>query len=51
MTFSKIKSKHVCKDNELFIVHIGFGRYDIGVQVHKWGIRIMLIWWHIFIHK
>ncbi len=51
MKIATIKSRTVCKDNGLFIVHIGFGCYDIGIQVHKWGIRIMLIWWHICTHK
>jgi hypothetical protein len=41
-----IKSKHVIKNNDIFIIHIGYKHYDLGLQVHSWGLRIMLIWWH-----
>jgi len=46
-----IKSEKVCKNNDKFILHIGISHYDLGFQVHEWGLRIMLIWWHICIHK
>jgi len=45
-----IKSVTVCKNNGIFIIHIGISHYDLGIQVHNWGIRIMLIWWHLCIH-
>ena len=38
-----IKSVSVCKNNGIFIAHIGIGAYDLGLQIHDWGIRIMLI--------
>ena len=45
-----IKSITVCKNNGKFIIHIGYKHYDLGLQIHDWGIRIMLIWWHLCIH-
>jgi hypothetical protein len=51
MSGAFIKSSRVCKDNGLFILHIGYKHYDLGFQVHDWGLRIMLIWWHYCIHK
>ena len=50
MSATFIKSKSVCKNNDVFILHVGFSHYDVGVQIHKWGIRVMLIWWHTCIH-
>jgi hypothetical protein len=41
-----IKSVNVFKDNDIFLAHIGYKNYDLGIQIHKWGIRFMLIWWH-----
>jgi hypothetical protein len=51
MELSIIKSKIVCKDNDVFLIHVGFKNYDLGFQVQSWGLRIMLIWWHLCIHK
>jgi len=44
-----IKSEVVCNNNELFVIHIGYKDYDLGFQIHDWGIRIMAIWWHLCI--
>jgi hypothetical protein len=50
MKFNLLKSKVVEKKNDIFLLHIGSGVYDLGIQIHKWGgIRIMLIWWHFII--
>lgn len=46
-----IKKDYVNRNNEVFIIHLGYKQYDLGIQVHNWGIRIMLIWWHLCIHK
>jgi hypothetical protein len=51
MGINLIKSKSVCKDNDVFLLHVGIKHYDLGLQVHSWGLRIMLIWWHLCIHK
>lgn len=45
-----IKSKRVEKYNDLFLLHIGYKHYDLGIQVHGWGIRFMFIWWHVIFH-
>lgn len=45
-----IKSKRVEKHNDLFLLHIGYKHYDLGIQVHGWGLRFMFIWWHVIIH-
>ena len=45
-----VKSKYVNKYNDKFIFHIGFKHYDLGFQIHEWGIRFMFIWWHVCIH-
>ncbi len=48
--FSKIKARYVCRDNGWFLLNIGVGSYQLGIQLHPWGLRIMLIWWHVFVH-
>lgn len=40
----------VCNNNTKFIMGIGAGYYYLGIEVHDWGLRIMLIWWHICVH-
>jgi hypothetical protein len=45
-----VKSKNVANMNEILVLHIGYKHYDLGIQIHKWGIRFMLIWWHYCIH-
>ena len=50
MNVAIIKSRYVEKHNEIFIFHVGFKHYDLGVQIHNWGIRFMFIWWHVCIH-
>ena len=50
MNIHILRSYQVGKDNSKFIFHIGFKWYDLGFQVHKWGLRIMLVWWHICIY-
>ena len=45
-----LKSWRVGKNNDLFILHVGYKQYDLGIQIHGWGVRLMLIWWHICIH-
>lgn len=51
MKGSIIKSKNVFSDNDIFLIHVGYKHYDLGFQVHSWGVRVMLIWWHFCIHK
>lgn len=46
-----IKSKIVVRKDEIFTIHLGYKHYDLGIQVHSWGVRIMLIWWHICLNK
>lgn len=50
MKISTIRAKSVCRDNGEFIIHAGVGIYDIGFQIHGWGLRVMLIYWHVCIH-
>ena len=50
MNLSVIKSKRVCKNNDVFLIHIGYKWYDLGFQIHEWGLRFMFIWWHVCIH-
>lgn len=50
MNISTIRAKSVCRDNGKFIIHAGFGIYDVGFQIHEWGFRVMLIWWHVCVH-
>lgn len=50
MSVAIIKSWKVEKHNDVFIIHIGYKHYDLGFQIHTWGIRLMLIWWHVCIH-
>ena len=45
-----VKSKNVTKDNDVFIIHIGYKHYDLGIQIHTCGVRVMLIWWHYCLH-
>jgi len=50
MSVAIIKSKKVEKHNDVFILHVGFKHYDLGVQIHSWGVRFMFIWWHVCVH-
>lgn len=50
MNINKIRSKDVMKYNEKFILHLGISYFDLGIQIHSWGIRIMLITHHFCIH-
>lgn len=50
MIVNILKSKTVCNNNSIFVAHIGYKHYDFGLQVHEWGIRFMLVWWHICIN-
>jgi hypothetical protein len=45
-----IKSKCVCMDNGKFIMTIGFQHYNLGFQILDWGIRLMLINYHLCFH-
>lgn len=40
----------VAKDVDHFIVMIGSGIWNLGIQVHPWGVRVMLVFWHICIN-
>lgn len=52
MKISAFKSTMVRKDNGILLIHIGFLRYDLGIQIHDWpGVRFMLIWWHVVIYS
>jgi len=50
MTIHTLKSWKVAKRNDIFLLHVGFKHYDLGIQVHSWGLRFMFIWWHVCIH-
>ena len=50
MTAHILKSKTVCSNSELFLLMIGIKHFNFGIQIHKWGIRFMFIWWHLCIH-
>ncbi len=50
MRVAIVKSRNVCKNNDVFILHVGFGYYDLGVQIHSYGFRLMFVWWHICIN-
>ena len=47
MTIRFIESKKVQKDNDIFLLHLGYKHYDLGFQIHSWGLRFMFIWWHL----
>lgn len=44
-----LKSVYVCYDSQILTIGIGSKHYNFGVVIHSWGIRIMLIWIHLFI--
>ena len=47
MKITKMNAKHVCLDyDRSFAFYIGRKSYLLGVVVHDYGVRIMLIWWH-----
>ena len=35
--------------NEPFSLALAYKHYELGVKIHRYGLRIMLIWWHILI--
>jgi hypothetical protein len=49
MEIKIIKSEYVNKHNDVFLLHMGYKHYDLGFQVHSWGLRFMFIWWHLCI--
>ncbi len=50
MKIHTLKSETVCHNSERFLIMVGVGHYNLGFQFQNWGIRFMLIWWHICIH-
>lgn len=50
MSVSILKSKQVAKDVDYFILMVGSGIWNLGIQVHPWGVRVMLVFWHICIN-
>lgn len=44
-----INSKMAGQNNHKLSVLIGTSYYSLGFQVEDGFIRIMLIWWHVFI--
>lgn len=51
MNIHILKSREICQTSEEFLFVVGRKHWNLGIQVHEWGTRIMLIWWHICIHK
>lgn len=50
MTIQTVKSRYVCIDYGLFMTCIGTDPWAVGVKLNWWGVRFMLIWWHVVIH-
>ena len=49
MEIVALKSKTVNQDSETFMLIVGHRHLNFGIQVHSWGLRLMLIWWHVCI--
>lgn len=45
-----IKSKRVWENYGIASIGVGYKHYKIGVEIQGWGIRIMLVFWHLCIH-
>jgi hypothetical protein len=45
-----LKSRTVCHNSEKFLIMVGHRHWNLGFQIQDWGIRIMLIWWHVCFH-
>jgi len=43
MNVAIIKSKKVEKHNDIFLLHLGYKHYDLGVQIHSWGVRFITL--------
>ena len=50
MNITKHESKYICEDNGIVLIRISYKHYSLGIKFHEWGIRVMLIWWHVFLH-
>lgn len=51
MKIYKLKSSDsFLTKRDIFTLLIGINNYNFGLIFHKWGFRILLIWWHIIIH-
>jgi hypothetical protein len=50
MKIRTIKSIDVTLNSEMFLLIIGHRHWNLGIQFQYWGIRLMLIKWHICIH-
>lgn len=45
---SVMKAVYVCMDyDRYFAIYIGHGSHKVGIVIHDWGWRLMLVWWHI----
>jgi len=49
MEIVSVKSKIVCHSSEIFLLMAGHKHFNLGLQIHNWGIRFMLIWFHVCI--
>jgi hypothetical protein len=45
-----IESRYVCSDSHKFTINVGYKHYVLGIIIYDWGVRIMLIWWHLCIY-
>lgn len=44
-----IKSKFVCGSRGVVCVSLGRWPRCLGFEIDDWQIRVMLVWWHVFI--
>ena len=51
LSVSLIRSKEVGNGFDGWHLSIGYRWRCIGIAFHPWGYRIMLIWWHLCIHR
>jgi len=44
-------SNKICQDSDIFLFCIGSKKYNFGFQIHEYGVRFMLLFWHVLIWK
>ena len=50
MKIHTLKSTTVYHNSERFLLMIGHRHWNFGIQIQNWGMRFMLLCWHVCIH-
>jgi hypothetical protein len=49
MKFDIVDTKYLCNSDYKFVLQIGFNNFTLGIKIHSWGVRLMIIKYHVCI--